>query len=149
VFLNRQITALMLIASLVASDAMTFWHLGSCGNACSGTEISSLSADFTCTHAGNPFAKRHGIQTNGIALSEHVDHAKPAPPCNSQDDSDDCSMCRWLVTARDTVQVGVATVSIELAPFPLDTDSEWVEPISKPRYQDASRRGPPSCAFAA
>lgn len=149
VFSSRHLVALVLVASLIASDAMTFWHVGHCENACETTCESAHADHASCSHIGNPFLKRRQQDADAIAQTETTDVTDLALPCESKHDSDECSFCRWLVTARDPVVLPNATTSVDLVVFPAFVGRDWTEPASKPLLQDVSRRGPPAPRFFA
>jgi hypothetical protein len=152
VFSNRPIIALTLVLSLITSDLVTFWHLGSCGSACCSTQKHCDSNASGCRHSENPFASRHGIHGDGIGVKKPIKNSRPAPTDElpgESDHSDACSLCRWLVTARNSANWTAKTASIDLVPFPFDAASEWMEPSSKPRHCSVSRRGPPVFDFTA
>lgn len=148
-FSSRHLVALVLIASLIASDAMTFWHVGHCENACETACESAHSDHASCSHHSNPFLKRRLQKADTVAQTEATDVANLALPCESKHDSDECSLCRWLVTARDPVVFSISTTSVELVVFPAFVGRDWTEPATRPLLQDVSRRGPPAARFFA
>jgi hypothetical protein len=140
-FAVRRLLAALLICSLLVSDAVTYWHLGSCECAASSENLATLgqqhlSCERGCAdHVGNPFARRKAV----------AEETKPAPEPPSHDE-DSCSVCRWLVTARDPVAVSFTPVVVELAVSQTPVNRDWASPTPERMLQDLTRRGPPAAS---
>jgi hypothetical protein len=165
VFFSRNLIAILVIASLVASDVVTYLHGPSCctshATACVSHSSSTESAG--CSHTGNPFKKRWGAKSTGQAVESNqlAQGSTCDPSCdvasdgsNSEHssaphDSSNCSLCRWLITARIPIAVNAITIEFELSPLSSVAMIPWVEPAQPSRLQDVSRRGPPVSPFFA
>ncbi len=157
-WLRFPITA-ALLASLVFSDLATFWHLGNCcvdhGRSTADvgagpTEVSGCSAG--CSHQRNPFAARRAAAAkanadrSAVTESACSDCKAPADgdPRDHEHDSDRCSLCRWLVTARDAAVGWSVAPHSELSPIEWAPIFDWESPALTPQFHELSRRGPPA-----
>lgn len=155
-WLRLPITA-MLLVSLVFSDVATFWHRGNCCDdhvqtvTSAGTEQSSASScNAGCRHQQNPFAARRAATAKAVADQQVVaDAAKHDCQSHSSDehDSDRCSICRWLVTARDVAVCWAVAPRSERSPIESSSIIDWASPALTPQFHELSRRGPPAAFF--
>ena len=143
----------------------------SCAAVCRHDDATN-ACDDACGHSDNPFAKRKAKgaigkpqaaasdqanrdQANSLTSSSNAcrDSAHQSTPDSSssepdssrgsEHDSDDCSICRWLVTARNPQVFSRPSVLMELAPLETSDSLTWPIPTLEPLFEELSRRGPP------
>jgi hypothetical protein len=147
------------IMALLASDLMAVRHAASCcGLPAAGSGLLSeiiqgeanqgeaSSHDRSgCCHASHCFAaSKARWRGQNLLPHEHPDSGQPAGDETPPHDSDDCSLCRWLTTARsDSPLVSVAEA---VEPQPLVSELA-IESATHPAalfLSSLSRRGPPT-----
>ncbi len=166
-------TAALLLVSLVFSDLATFWHVGNCCDR-STIEVSQpANADSSsgnchtaaCQHDHNPFAARkmaadarrapadenraaEKSAADRLATSETSAAEGGCEGCpestDAPHDDERCSLCRWLVTARDAAQSLSNAVQIERCAWIDSSLGDWVSPAHTPCFHELTRRGPPA-----
>jgi hypothetical protein len=163
----RRSLAVLLVASLLVSDALTFWHMGKCAceancdvvGQCDATgESEPLACGSSCEHATNPFAKRRiardendsllAASSTGNAASQSCDLANSSESPSHHHDSEehdpgDCSLCRWLATTRSGWSYQLQPLLIELSPLETSPVLAWSNPVTEHLLHELSRRGPP------
>jgi hypothetical protein len=142
------------IMALLASDLMAVRHAASCcGLPAAGSGLlretvrgEASSHDRSgCCHASHCFAaSKARWRGQNLLPHEHPDSGQPAGDETPPHDSDDCSLCRWLTTARsDSPLVSVAEA---VEPQPLVSELA-IESATHPAalfLSSLSRRGPPT-----
>lgn len=144
----RPLLALTLVCSLVASDMLTFWHLGDCRCKVSATADAAERGPHAahaggCTQHGNPFAKRRAERVANETQTTPLASCCRDHECPQEHEPEDCSLCRWLAMARDPLVMRTAVVRVELACIPVSVLRQWAQPSLEPLLQDLLRRGPP------
>jgi hypothetical protein len=153
----RRFFAVTLVASLIFSDMMAFWHVGSCHCAVADQPASVTTSGpvcaHGCSHGENPFAKRRQNLGQDVrdedALTAEVHETASSSSSQSSHDSDNCTLCRWLFTARESLAIAEPALPCEHLCFAAPVLRDWAEPVRELRGHDLSRRGPPATSQAA
>lgn len=146
----RRFLTITLVASLIFSDAVAFWHLGSCHCSEAASEAAVTTDEAACahgcSHGENPFAKR---RQNLIHEEAELATAAAETPSDSSHDSENCSLCRWLFATRESIAVAEPALPFECLSFTEPVSRDWGEPVRNKLAHDLSRRGPPATSQSA
>lgn len=150
----RRYLTITLVASLIFSDAVAFWHLGSCHCSEAASEASVTTDESACahgcSHGENPFAKRRqNLNQDKVELASAAAETSSCcsesnSPSDSSHDSENCSLCRWLFAARESIAVAQPPLPFECLSFTEPVSRDWAEPVRDRLAHDLSRRGPPA-----
>lgn len=141
------------IVALLASDLMAVRHAASCCGlpaAGSGPDKASQGEASShdragCCHASQCFASSKARwQSQNLFQHQQAEPGRTAGDEAPAHDSDDCSLCRWLTTARSDSPLLSLAEAIE--PQPLVSELVIVSATSPAALflSSLSRRGPPT-----
>ena len=141
------------IVALLASDLMAVRHAASCcGLPAAGSGVheasqgAASSHDSTgCCHASHCFAaSKARRQGQNLFPHQHLESGRPAGDEAPAHDSDDCSLCRWLTTARSDSPLVSLAEAIEPQPLVSELSIESATHPAALFLSSLSRRGPPT-----
>ena len=142
------------IMALLASDLMAVRHAASCcGLPAAGSGLlretvrgEASSQDRSgCCHASHCFAaSKARWRGQNLLPHEHPDSGQPAGDDAPAHDSDDCSLCRWLTTARSDSPLLAVAEAVEPQPLVSELAIESATHPAGLFLSSLSRRGPPT-----
>jgi hypothetical protein len=147
------------IMALLASDLMAVRHAASCCGlpaAGSGLLRETIHGEVNhgeasshdragCCHASHCFAaSKARWQGQNHLPHEHPASGQPAGDETPAHDSDDCSLCRWLTTARSDSPLLAVAEAVEPQPLVSELAIESATHPAGLFLSSLSRRGPPT-----
>lgn len=142
------------IVALLASDLMAVRHAASCcGLPAAGAGLlretihgkASSHDRAGCCHASHCFAaSKARWQVQNLLPHEHPASGQPAGDEAPAHDSDDCSLCRWLTTARSDSPLVAVAEAVEPQPLVSELPIESATHPAGLFLSSLSRRGPPT-----
>ena len=147
------------IMALLASDLMAVRHAASCCGlpaAGSGLLRETIQGEVNhgeasshdragCCHASHCFAaSKARWQGQNHLPHEHPASGQPAGDETPAHDSDDCSLCRWLTTARSDSPLLAVAEAVEPQPLVSELAIESATHPAGLFLSSLSRRGPPT-----
>lgn len=142
------------IVALLASDLMAVRHAASCCGlpaAGSGLLRETIRGEASshdragCCHASHCFAaSKARWQGQNLFPHHHPESGRPAGDEAPAHDSDDCSLCRWLTTARSDSPLVTLAEAVEPQPLVSELAIESATHPAALFLSSLSRRGPPT-----